>query len=75
MIEEREEVLFIQKSGFTKVQNMMTLDPNLSDGAFRTYVLYLYYVQLGYWPGTEQLIKDRDKSRNAIAVHNREFFP
>ena len=57
--------------GFTQVPHETILDPNLSDGAFRTFALYLYYAQLDHWPDTWQIRKDHGRSKNAIMIHNK----
>jgi 5-methylcytosine-specific restriction endonuclease McrA/DNA-binding MarR family transcriptional regulator len=61
--------------GFADMKHAMTLDTGLSDGAYRTYALYLKYAQQSSsaWPGRERMARERGKSTAAISRHNKEL--
>jgi hypothetical protein len=54
--------------GFAMVYHILTLDQELSDGAFRLYTLLLKYARQagGCWPGVERLSKDLDKEPRTV---------
>lgn len=61
--------------GFAQLRHVATLDGQLSDGAYRTYAIYLKYAQQKptCWPGIETVAKDRKKSTCSISRHNAEL--
>lgn len=55
------------------IDTTIILDPDLSDSAFRTLLIYLHYAQLGYWPGIERIAKERNRSVAVIKQHDKEL--
>lgn len=70
-IEERKSDFRDGQAGPVQVQHATILDPDLSDGAYRTLCVYLYYARLGYWPGSWRFCKDRGRSKDTLAIHNK----
>jgi len=73
-----DEVRFrnpVKDIGFAQIEHIMTLDPKLSDGAFRTFALYLKYAhQRGRcWPSRERMARERGKTERALQYHNNEL--
>ena len=63
MTEKRGGLAFrnpVKQQGWAMIYHVLTLDQDLSDGAFRLYVLLLMYARQadGCWPGRERLAKD-----------------
>ena len=65
----------IKGVGFGQLYHIITVDPELSDGAYRTYATYLMYAQqsLKAWPGRGTVSDDRDKDEATITRHNQEL--
>jgi len=65
----------VQKVGFAQLSHVIALDPDLSDGAYRTYAIYLKYAQQKgeCFPGTERLASDRKKKRVTVSRHTTEL--
>lgn len=64
----------VKKVGFAQVMHVVTLDPEVSDGAKATYQLYLMYAQSGNcWPSIEAVAEKRGKSSGTISCHNAEL--
>lgn len=73
-----DEVRFrnsVKQIGFAQIEHIMTLDPELSDGAYRTFALYLKYAhQKGAcWPGISRIAKERSKTENTVSRYNSEL--
>ena len=63
MTEKRGGLAFrnpVKQQGWAMIYHVLTLDQDLSDGAFRLYVLLLMYARQadGCWPGRQRLSKD-----------------
>lgn len=65
----------VKQVGFAQLEHIMTLDPELSDGAYRTFALYLKYAHQKdvCWPSRERMAADRGKSEGTLKRHNREL--
>lgn len=68
---EREGLAFrnpVKQDGWAQVYHVLTLDTDLSDGAFRLYVLLLRYARQDAecWPGRDRLAQDLGKSVRSI---------
>ncbi len=71
MTENREGLAFrnpVKQEGWAMIYHVLTLDRDLTDGAFRLYVLLLKYARQAEqcWPGRERLSKDLGKSVRTI---------
>ncbi len=71
MGEQAEQLRFrrkIDQAGWTQVYHVLTLDKELSDGAFRLYVLVLKYARQSdsCWPGVKRLADDLGKTESTI---------
>ncbi len=76
--EESEEIRFrnpVKGVGFVMLSHVITLDPELSDGAYRTYATYIMYAQQNdkCWPGRDRMASDRQKGEATITRHNQEL--
>jgi len=76
--ESSENVVFrnpVQKFGFAQMAHLMGIDPELSDGAYRTYARYIKYAQQKgqCFPGAERMARDRKKTRVTISRHTAEL--
>lgn len=65
----------VEQLGFAQLRHIATLDPELSDGAYRTYALYLMYAQQQGkgWPSRERLAKERGVNDATVSRHNAEL--
>jgi len=65
----------VKSLGYAQLQHAATLDPELSDGAYRTYALYLMYAQQddNCWPGRRTMAQRRGKDDATITRHNQEL--
>jgi len=75
---ERQEITYrnpVQSFGFAMAHHVLVLDPALSDGAMRTYILYLRYAQQKgvCWPSIATLAEERGKSPGTIQRHIAEL--
>ena len=75
---ETEQLRFrrtVESQGFSIVYHVLTLDTDLSDGAFRLYVLLLKYAQQSgtCWPGVDRLAADLGKKPRTILYHLAEL--
>ena len=71
MAKERDGLAFrnpVKRKGWAQVYHVLTMDEELSDGAFRLYVLLLKYAQQrgGCWPGRERLARDLGTTTRTI---------
>ncbi|MBD3256731.1 MAG: hypothetical protein GF383_16675 [Candidatus Lokiarchaeota archaeon] len=71
MTKERDGLAFrspVKREGWAQVYHVLTTDENLSDGAFRLYVLLLKYAQQrgGCWPGRERLARELGTTTRTI---------
>ena len=71
MAKERDSLAFrnpVKRKGWAQVYHVLTMDEELSDGAFRLYVLLLKYAQQrgGCWPGRERLARDLGTTTRTI---------
>jgi hypothetical protein len=71
MANERNGLAFrnpVKRKGWAQVYHVLTMDEELSDGAFRLYVLLLKYAQQrgGCWPGRERLARDLGTTTRTI---------
>lgn len=65
----------VRQEGWAQVYHVLTLDQDLSDGAFRLYVLLLRYARRGEncWPGRDRLAQDLGKDTRTIERRLREL--
>lgn len=65
----------VESFGWAKVSHFLTLDNDISDGAFRTYVLLLKYAQQKekLWAGVENLASTRNVSIRTLSNHLAEL--
>ena len=65
----------IDAVGHAQLRHVMTLDHELSDGAYRTFAIYLKYAHQNpaCWPSIERIAKDRSKAVVTISRHNKEL--
>jgi DNA-binding transcriptional regulator YhcF (GntR family) len=65
----------IEQLGFAQLRHIATIDPEISDGAYRTYALYLMYAQQSGkgWPSRERMAKERNVNDATISRHNAEL--
>ncbi|MDY7076992.1 MAG: helix-turn-helix domain-containing protein [Chloroflexota bacterium] len=65
----------VKRLGWAQVYHVLTLDKELSDGAFRLYVLLLKYARQsgGCWPGVERLAQDLGKTKSTIKARLAEL--
>ena len=65
----------VQKVGYAQLNHVMALDTELSDGAYRTYALYIKYAQQEdhCYPGIKRIARERKKSMATISRHNAEL--
>lgn len=65
----------VMAMGFAQIPHAMTLDTTLTDGAYRTYAIYLRYAHQKNvcWPGRERMARDRGLSVSTISRHNAEL--
>ena len=78
MAGDKQEFQFrnsVEAVGFAMTYHVVTLDPQLSDGALRTYLLYLSYAQqkVTCWPSEQTIATERGKSTGTIQRHNAEL--
>lgn len=71
MTKQQEGLAFrnpIDQLGFARVCHIVTLDKDLSDGAYRLYVLLLKYARdaEGCWPGRKRLARDLGTSVSTV---------
>lgn len=71
MTERREGLAFrnpVKQEGWAMIYHVLTLDQNLSDGAFRLYVLLLKYARQSEncWPGRRRLAQDLDTTKRTV---------
>lgn len=71
MTEETGKIRFrraVDALGFGMIYHVLTLDRELSDGAFRLYALLVMYARQsgGCWPGIERLAADLDVSQPTV---------
>ena len=76
--DEPEPIRFrstVKQLGWARVYHVLTLDKELSDGAFRLYALLLKYARQsgGCWPGVERLARDLDKAKSTIKARLAEL--
>ena len=77
-IERPERIAYrnpIKRLGWAQVYHVLTLDTDLSDGAFRLYSLLLKYArQAGScYPGIERMSLDLDRGKRTVARHLSEL--
>lgn len=64
-------------AGFTQIANALLIDTEISDGAFRTYmVLVMHDIERKFvvWPGQSKIAKYRGKSsRKTVITHLQEL--
>jgi len=65
----------VKQLGFAQIDHAMSMDPELSDGARCTFLLYLKYAHQNptCWPSIARIASDRRKSEGTISRHNREL--
>ena len=65
----------VKQLGFAQVAHAMALDPELSDGAYRTFSIYLMYAHQKEicWPGRERMATDRSKSEATLKRYTQEL--
>ena len=65
----------VKQLGWAQVYHVLTLDKELSDGAFRLYALLLKYARQsgGCWPGVERLTRDLGKTKSTIKARLAEL--
>lgn len=65
----------IREVGFAQIEHVVTLDADLSDGAYRTLaILHFYWQQKSScFPSVETLAKDRGVNRQTITRHLKEL--
>ena len=65
----------VKQLGWAQVYHILTLNNELSDGAFRLYVLLLKYARQSRrcWPGVERLARDLDKAKSTIKAQLAEL--
>jgi len=65
----------ISELGWAKIEHVVTLDLELSDGAYRTYAILHYYWQRknAAWVGSDTLATVRGKSEQTISNHLKEL--
>ena len=65
----------VKALGFAQLQHVVTMDDQISDGAYRLYALYLMYAQdkTLCWPGRERIAQIRNVSEPTITRWNREL--
>jgi hypothetical protein len=65
----------VKRQGWAQVYHVLTLDTDLSDGAFRLYVLLLRYARQdnGCWPGRDRLAHDLGKSTRTVDYRLEEL--
>jgi DNA-binding MarR family transcriptional regulator len=73
-----EEIRFrnpARQVGFAQLYHVATLDPELSDGALRTFLLYLKYAQQKHVciPGRDRLARERNIGVATLSRHNAEL--
>lgn len=71
-----EEMSYLSPLDLARLRHAATLDPELSDGAYCTYVLYLTYSQqsnMRHWPSREYMAKERNVNEATISRHNAEL--
>lgn len=78
MTDNREEIRFrnpARQVGFAQLYHVATLDPDLSDGALRTFLLYLKYAQQHgtCFPGRDRLARERNVGVATLSRHNAEL--
>jgi GntR family transcriptional regulator len=76
--EEPESIRFrntVKQQGWAQVYHVLTLDTELSDGAFRLYALLLKYAWQsgGCWPGVKTLARDLGRSPSTIKARLDEL--
>jgi len=78
MNDEPEPLRFrstVKQPGWAQVYHILTLDKELSDGAFRLYALLLKYARQsgGCWPGVNRLAQDLGKAKSTIKIRLAEL--
>lgn len=65
----------IKELGFARIEHVITLDAELSDGAYRTYALLHYYWQRkdAAWVGSDTLASVRNLTEATISNHLKEL--
>jgi hypothetical protein len=65
----------VKQQGWAQVYHALTLDTELSDGAFRLYVLLLKYARQSgsCWPGVERLARDLGKAKSTVKARLAEL--
>jgi DNA-binding transcriptional ArsR family regulator len=65
----------IKELGFAAMEHALTLDTNLSDGAYRTYALLKFYWQNKYtaFPTVDTMATQRGLRRETVGVHLKEL--
>jgi GntR family transcriptional regulator len=76
--EEPESIRFrntVKQRGWAQVYHVLTLDTELSDGAYRVYALLLKYARQsgGCWPGVKTLARDLGRSPSTIKARLAEL--
>jgi len=64
-----------KQAGFAMLYHVATLDSELSDGALRTFLVYLKYAQQkgSCWPGRAKVAQLRNTTEATITRHNQEL--
>jgi len=65
----------VKQQGWAQVHHVLTLDTELSDGAYRLYVLLLMYARQsdGCWPGVERLARDLGRAPSTVKARLAEL--
>lgn len=65
----------VTQLGWAKIDHVLTFDPTLSDGAFRTYAMLVYHAQQDgeTYTSLDTIANERDLRRETISAHVKEL--
>jgi len=78
MAEDPIEIQFrnpVKQLGFAQLEHVISKDPELSDGAKVTFLMFLSYAHQNEkcWPSIQRIAEDRNKTTTTISRHNKEL--